>query len=373
MNRLLTLVCALSLSVGALAQSDLGPKVESALETARSAMREALATYERQYPDRPLWQEAIRAARNASDLAPGESEPLRLLAEIYSRSSWYGPAWQAWEAYLDTGAELGSEDAPLFAAVGGELGYGAYSRGDLELALEYYQRVIEVVPYDREAHVWAGRILLEEDQPEEALRYWQTAAERDPTDQGAAYFLQLAQNQADYGPQAGSAFQEGVSLYSEGQVQAASSRFIAAARANESFDEAYAWAGRTLLESGYPERAIPYWEALAERNPDDEGAAYFLELSRDQAAWGLDAATLFREGVAAYEANDLETAAERFRAAAEAEAAYAEAWAWLGRVAFDGGDYQEAEAAYERAADLQPENETYRYFFEESQRRAADG
>ena len=70
---------------------------------------------------------------------------------------------------------------------------------------------------------------------------------------------------------AGSVFQEGLSLYSEGQIQAASSRFIAAARANERFDEAYAWAGRTLLESGYPERAIPYWEALAERRASPRG------------------------------------------------------------------------------------------------------
>lgn len=370
MRRFLSLICALALCGGALAEPS--PEAQAQLEAARAAMQEALTTYERQYPDRPLWQQAIRAAKRATELAPEEGEPLRLLAEIYSRSNWYGPAWQAWNRYLEAGFALSSEVAPLYVEVGTELGYGAYSRGAKDEALGYYQRVIEEVPYSRDAYVWAGRILLEQGRPEEALPYWRTATERDPTDKGAAYFLQLAENEAEYGIAAGQAFQEGLSLYDEGQIQAASARFVAAARANEAFSEAYAWAGRTLLETGYPERAIPYWEALVERDPNDARAAYFLALARDQATWGPEAATDFRAGVAAYEAGDLDEAAARFRAATETRPNYAEAWAWRGRVAFERGDYAAARAAYERASELQPQNDTYRYFFEESARRAGE-
>lgn len=356
-----------------LALAQLSEEAERALERAEAAMQEALGTYERQYPDRPLWQEAIRAAREATELEPGAAEPLRLLAEIYSRSNWYGPAWTSWNAYLDAGNDLSSADAPLFVAVGNELGYTAYSRGDMDAALEYYQRVIEVVPYDKEAYVWAGRILLETGEPEASIPYWETVVERDATEERAQYFLQLARNQAEYGIDAANAFQEGVSLYEEGQLSAASGRFIQAARASESFSEAYAWAGRTLLESGHPERAIPYWEALLGRDETDARARYFLSLARDQAAWGPQAVTAFRAGVAAYEAGDLGEAAREFEAATEAQDGYAEAWAWRGRVAFEQEDYADAERYYQRASELQPENETYRYFYEEAQRRSAEG
>lgn len=278
----LLLGLVLSAAVAGAQQAPLPEAAESALTEARQTMQEALDTYQAQYPDRPLWQEAFRQGRRARDLAPDHPAPLRFLAEAYSRANWFGPAWNAWIDYLDRGRSLDADATPLFTEVGHEMGYNHYSAGRLEEALEVYQRIIDEVPFDLEAHTWAGRILMELERPEAAISYWQT---------------------------------------------------------------------------------------VVERNPDDDRAEYFLELARDQANWGVDAANSFREGVAFYEEESLDRARERFARAVAQNEEYAEAWAWLGRVAFERGNYADARNYYGRATELAPGNETYSYFYEESGRR----
>ena len=255
---------------------------QEALQEGIETMQEALDTYAAHYPDRSLWQEAFRHGRRAQSLAPGHPAPLRFLAEAYSRANWYGPAWSAWNEYLQGGNLIDAEATPLFSEVGSQLAYTYYQQGDLEEAADVYRQVIDVVPFDLQAQAWMGRI---------------------------------------------------------------------------------------LLEMGQPEQAISYWQTVVSRNPDDARAAYFLELARDQARWGTRAVNAFREGVAFYEDGDFDRARERFSRATSLNSDYAEAWAWLGRVAFENEDYADARTYYQRASNLLPGNETYTYFFEESGRR----
>lgn len=276
------LLLALTLTCAIAQQDPLPEAAAEALAEGRAAMEEALATYEAQYPDRSLWQEAFRHGRLAQTLAPGHPEPLRFLAEAYSRANWYGPAWNAWREYLERGQVLDAEATPLYSEVGQQIGYNYYRQGDLEEAADVYRQIIDEVPFDLEAHSWMGRL---------------------------------------------------------------------------------------LIEMGQPEQAISYWETVVERNPDDQRAEYFLELARDQARWGTEAVNAFREGVAFYEEGDLDRARERFARATSLNREYAEAWAWLGRVAFDNENYADASTYYNRASTLQPRNSTYAYFLEESERR----
>jgi tetratricopeptide (TPR) repeat protein len=255
-----------------------------ALDEGRAAVSEALETYGAQYPDRPLWQQAFRLGRQARSLAPGHAEPLRFLAEAYSRSNWYGPAWNAWLEYLGTGETLDADSTPLFTEIGAQQGFNLYRQGKLTEAAEVYRKVIDEVPFDLDSHAWMGRI---------------------------------------------------------------------------------------LVEMGQPRQAISYWQTVVERNPSDERAEYFLDLAREQAMWGTGAVNAFREGVAFYEEGSLAQARERFARASTLNQRYPEAWAWLGRVAFDTQNYRDARTFYERATRLAPGNDTYSYFFEEAGRRAA--
>lgn len=133
--------------------------------------------------------------------------------------------------------------------------------------------------------------------------------------------------------------------------------------------DAYVWAGRILLETERPGQATAYWQEVVDREPEDARAQYFLELAHDQAEWGVDAANAFREGVQHYEEGSFSAARERFARATSLNPDYAQAWAWFGRVEFERGNYRSARSAYQRALSLEPGNETYRYFYEESDRR----
>jgi tetratricopeptide (TPR) repeat protein len=257
--------------------------VEQLLAEGRAAMEEAITAYPRAYPDQPLWREAIAKGREAVELAPDSPEPLRFLAEVYSRSNFYGPAYQTWQEYLNLGQRLDAEAIPLFHRVTFELAYNFYDLGEKERALEYFQALIDQVPYDKDAYVWAGRILLEAGRPKEAIAYWQTAVDRDPTDTRSQYFLQLAQDQATWGVDAANAFREGVGLYDQGDLIAARERFNRAVGRNEMYAEAWAWLGRTEFEQGNYANAVTYYQEASQLEPNNETYSYFYQESQRRA------------------------------------------------------------------------------------------
>src|SRR5690606_12660974 len=103
-------------------------------------------------------------------------------------------------------------------------------------------------------------------------------------------------------------------------------------------------------------------------DPAAVGAEYFLELAQAQARWGVQPANDFYAGIAAYEAGNMQQARNSFAAASARNANYAAAWAWLGRVNFEQGLYEDAHAAYSRALALEPDNSNYQWFTAESVR-----
>ena len=247
-------------------------------------MAEALATYEAQYPDRPLWQDAFAAGRLAMSLAPDGLEPVRFLAEAYSRSQWTGPAWTTWQEFVRRGGVLDDEGSALAAQVGTRLAYGFYEAGNRDAALARYVAVTELAPDDAEAHIWAGRILVETERPAQAIPYWRRALELDPDDARAAYFLALAQDQATWGSAAVTAFRAGVSRYEENRLSEAAERFARASTLNADYVDAWAWLGRVAFEQGQYADAATYYGSAARLAPADANHAYWLNESRRLAA-----------------------------------------------------------------------------------------
>lgn len=118
--------------------------------------------------------------------------------------------------------------------------------------------------------------------------------------------------------------------------------------------EAIRWIGRIWLERGDPVTALPFWVRLDELLPDDDTVAFFLAGARLGAEVGPVAGAAFRQGVARYEAGDLEGAAASFETARTAAPQFADAQAWAGRVALESGRPAEALARYRDAAALRP-------------------
>ncbi|MFO8151487.1 MAG: tetratricopeptide repeat protein [Trueperaceae bacterium] len=283
---LLALILAVLVTFGHGFAQGLPAEAEAALRTGEARMAEALQTYPAQYPDRPLWQQAFAEGRRAAQFAPESLAPVRFLAEAYSRSQWAGRAWPAWMEFVDRGGVLDEEARELVALVGHELGYGAYARGDLETALEYYLTVSDLVADDIESRVWAGRILIESERPEQAVAFWRSVLELDPTDARAAYFAELAREQATWGTRAVDVFREGVALYEQGAPQAAAERFARATVINPAYPAAWAWLGRVAFEAGDYVDARRAYANAAGLAPDDETYRYFLaqSIARAEAA-----------------------------------------------------------------------------------------
>jgi tetratricopeptide (TPR) repeat protein len=273
---LLLITLLLGNALGQTAAPPLAPAAVAAIAAGEALMAEALATYPAQYPDRPLWQRAFAEGRRAVALSPERSEPLRFLAEAYSRSNWTGRAWQAWVDFASLGGDFDEEARELVAGVGKELGYGAYTRGDLDLALTYYQQVVAWAPLDIETRVWVARIYTDQERPLDAIDAWTTVVELDPTDARAQYFLELSREQARWGTATVTVFREGVTLYEQGLLSLAAERFERAASLNPRYAAAWAWLGRVSYERfDYTSASRAYANAVG-LEPDNETYRYFL-------------------------------------------------------------------------------------------------
>lgn len=167
-----------------------------------------------------------------------------------------------------------------------------------------------------------------------------------------------------------SAEQNAYAAYQRGELVSAADYYRAITRHNSHDENAFRWLGRISSELGNPEEAIAAWEVVVEIDPDDRGAQYFLDLARAEAKWGPAAAQYFFDGVRFYEAGDLSQARLSFASATSRNASYAEAWAWLGRVNFETSRFADAARAYQRASNLEPNNATYKYFLQESNRKS---
>jgi tetratricopeptide (TPR) repeat protein len=271
--KLLMIVLFLSLSFA----QNLDEDTQALLTNGEIVMQQAIDAYPKAYPDLPLWQQAITYGKDAVAAAPGKVEPLRFLAEVYSRANWYGPSYQTWNELLTLGYTLDADAIPLFEKVTFELGYGAYAQKNYQGALEYFQKIIDIVPYDKEAYVWAGRILLETKRPEEAIAYWQVATQRDNTDERAQYFLQLSRDQAKWGIEAANAFRKGYTFYEQGDLIQASNNFSLAVSKNEMYSEAWAWLGRVAFEQRQFGDAATYYREATTLEPTNETYSYFYE------------------------------------------------------------------------------------------------
>ncbi len=247
-------------------------------------------------------------------------------------------------------------------------GVAAYDESRTAAALDAFSRAAQTNPEFAQAHQRAGQTALELGRSGAAQRHFRALVALDPADDRAAYLLTLADAQSTWGAEAVNAFYDGQELYNQGRVADAAERFAGASDANPAYPEAAGWAARSFQESGQVARAVPYWARVVALNPEDESARYFLEAAQAQKDIGAEAASAFNEGVKAYGEADLGAAQAAFETAAEREPTYAEAWGWLGRLAFEGGRYGEAEAAYGRALGLEPGNASYRFFEAEAAR-----
>jgi tetratricopeptide (TPR) repeat protein len=165
----------------------------------------------------------------------------------------------------------------------------------------------------------------------------------------------------------------GFARYEAGDLEGAVEVYARWLEADSGNVEALRWLGRLHLERLDPVAALPYWEALSEALPDDEGVAYFLGEARRGAIVGAEAAIAFRQGIGAYEAGDREGALVSFEAALAAAPEFADAAVWAGRSALELGRPAVAARHWQRAVQLRPADARAGYFLSVARRQVAFG
>src|SRR5690625_226806 len=347
----------LAAPLAALGQAPVAQLLERATELSSQA-REA---YQIHTPDQRLWRDALSLFEEALRQVPDDLEVLRASARAYADVNWHARAFELWNRYLELGGELTGEVRESFTGAGTALGYSRYRSGNATGALVYYEAVLNHFPDDEEALYWLGVIRLELGDNEAARGHFERLLDLNPDHQTAAYYLSLIEEIAQIGPQASGAFRAGLSAYEQGSHGEALEQFAQALQFNGDFAEAAVWAGRTALEMGDPLTALPYWERAVELRPDDGGSRYFLNLTRQQLQWGVQAGTAFSEGLALYSQGRLDEAAQAFAQAAQANPENLGAWEWAARTLQEAGRPGEAVDYWEGLLERAPEDQSAQF------------
>lgn len=230
---------------------------EAAWEAARG-FREAAVWAGRTALETGEFRRAARWWRIAADLDPGD-EGSRWFLERAERLSRFG--LDAVAAF-DEGTEL-------------------YGVGKTAEAFTAFRTAARLAPGFKEALSWTARTAQENGNPEAAADWWRQVLNLDPADDSAAYFLRQAEQQLEYGADAGADFLEALQAFQQGDFSGAERGFEAVLGANPEHAAAWGYLGRIRFAAGrYPEAAEAYREAARLEPDNDEYAFFAVEAAR---------------------------------------------------------------------------------------------
>lgn len=173
--------------------------------------------------------------------------------------------------------------------------------------------------------------------------------------------------------QAIEAFNEGVQAKQAGDLETAQQRFEEAAKLDPTMSQPYAAMAGLAHQRGDYEAAAKYAETALEKNPGDLLAlqvrydAYRLLGDTEKAAESAEAlkqsgladdaaARIFNEGVEAYRAKDMNTAAQKFELALALDQDLEQAYGVLGSIYVNQRQYDKAGDIAKRALERNPNN-----------------
>jgi tetratricopeptide (TPR) repeat protein len=359
MGRQVRLIMTCFVLLGAWGHAQISPEAQQALAKGAQAAAQALATYDEQLLDKPLWREAINYGEQAKQLAPNSKEPYRFLGQVYSTVKWYSRAWEAWKRFIELGGSRNAQTDRYIVEASAWLGNSSFEQKNYQDAIKYYSALQEIDPDSEEANQHLALSYMALNQPEAAQPYLERLTQAFPTNTEYATLYENTTRMLTYGAEAVAAFDQGMALYNGGRKDEALFAFRRATQANENFKDAFIYAGRASLELGLSEEAVGYWQRALQLDPNNTEARDSLALAEGQSRYGAGAFNAFQQGVALYEQGRRDEARQSFLSAVSQNSRYEEAWAYLGQIANEQQDYQGAITYYTSALSLSPANNQY--------------
>lgn len=349
----------------ALAQN---PQTQNLINQAKLLAQQARASGVAAYPDAGLWKQAIGKAEEAAKLEPTAPAAWQLLGELYGETRFWSKAEQAWGQYVKLkGGEIDPLMAVLIGGVYLKQGYEAYNQQEFQRARDYFQQALEITPDDAKVHEALGRFYLEQGDSRTAFDHWQKANNLVPNDTNR-YFLSQSRDMVAYGQQAVKAFSLAYQAYKDADLSVAYVQFDLAQQNAPGWLEAKRWFGRVALEVGQPQPALQAWQAVVASKQATNGDKYYLQLAQLGVKHGMGAARSYLAGIEAHGASKPEIARAHFAEATAAAPDFAQAWYWLGRMAFEAKDFAAAIQAYGRVVELEPGNAEAKYWLEQAKK-----
>ncbi len=235
----------------------------------------ALAEFEAAFAaDRSFAQAAVWAGRTALELEDPE------LAAVY---------W-GWAVELDPDdsrnryfLELAERQAAwgIPAVASFDAGQDSYAAGDLPLALEQFEEAARLAPGYLEALSWSARVAQELERHALAADYWERVLAVSPADEGARYFLRLAEQRLAFGAEVSEMFLQGVGHYQAANFAAAEAAFAAVTQEDPQFAPAWGYLGQIhFAQRDYAQAAEAYETARSLEPGNDEYTFFAMEARR---------------------------------------------------------------------------------------------
>jgi tetratricopeptide (TPR) repeat protein len=203
------------------------------------------------------------------------------------------------------------------------LGNALLQKGQVDEALEQFQKALEINHHDVDAHSNLGAALFQKGQVDDAVAHYKKALEINPNYAQANYNLGLA-------------------LFQKGQVDDAVAQYKKAVKINPYYPEAHNNLGNALLQEGQVDEALEQFQKALEINPDYVDAHSNLGI------------TLFRKG-------QVDDAVAQYKKALEINPDYVNAHYNLANALFQKGQLDEAVAQFQKAVEIKPTSFTIRY------------
>jgi len=250
-------------------------------EMAAKRTEEALAAYDgANYPNKPLWKEAIDYGEKAIKADENYVEGHYALALIYEYTNWYFKEAREWEKYIELikkNKVISPQVEEKLAYAYYRLGYSAYQRGDYGTCIAYLKEAISVDAEMIEAHYWLGRVFYEIDNLTDSQMSWEKVLDIDARYPKAEYFLNKVEKSIKYGKEAYESYEAGYKLYEQKLYENAIYQYRQAIRYNNDFSSAYYWLGRIYFELGNYKESVNNWKEVLRLDPENKDAIYWLK------------------------------------------------------------------------------------------------